>query len=98
MADFFEKLKNAGDFDSIYELGLKELDSIAGGRSIRNSEAKDHGRVLQKLNEKIYNAGSEFEEDQIENKYWIALEKWRNAVKNAPEDGPDIYLSDFIDL
>ena len=83
-------------------LGLKELESVVGGRrTFRESEKKDWQRVYEALIDKattLKHQGRNREASKLEGAYADAYDLWIDEIKLAPENGPDILFSDFFEV
>ena len=88
--------------DEARVLGLNELESVAGGRmGFRESEERDMINVREKVQRKIETlkmAGKNKEADALDRKYWDAYDEWIDCIKCIPENGPDVFISDFIEV
>ena len=88
--------------DEARTLGLKELESVAGGRAgFRASEERDMINVREKVQRKMETlraAGKNKEADALDRKYWDAYDEWIDCIKCIPENGPDVFISDFIEV
>lgn len=88
--------------DEAKALGLKELESVSGGRrAFRESEERDMINVRDKVQRKMETlrmAGKRKQADALDRQYWDAYDEWIDCIKSAPENSPDIFISDFIEV
>ena len=95
-----EDKKNLNDEARV--LGLKDLESVVGGRrTIRESEKREWLRIYEALVDKatsLKHQGRNREASKLEAAYGEAYEMWIDEIKLAPEDGPDLLFSDFFEV
>ena len=101
MEDKREKLY--ADLNGVQKLDLGDLDNVSGGRAIRQSELDDfnavRNRYLSMMNS-YSRAGTDLADRKaarLRDQYHRWESKWEKAIKNSPEDGPDVLLSTMME-
>ena len=101
MEDTREKLY--ADLNGVQKLDLGDLDNVSGGRAIRQSELDDYNAVRNRYVSMMRNycrAGTDLADrkaDRLSAQYHRWKSKWEKAIKNSPEDGPDVLLSSMME-
>ena len=101
MEDKREKLY--ADLNGVQKLDLGDLDNVSGGRAVRQSELDYfnavRNRYLSMMNS-YSRAGTDLADRKaarLRDQYHRWESKWEKAIKNSPEDGPDVLLSTMME-
>lgn len=89
------------DPEAFRELMLSDLDDIAGGRELRPSERAQLDAMTKMIHEKMQRMINEGNFSNASAYYKICcsgIEQYKKAVANAPEDGPDIPVSKYLNV
>ena len=90
--------------EELLELDLSELDSVAGGRVMHQSELHSFTEMREKvhsLEDQMRREGREDEANALRERWRNGYLAWIKAIKNvpfSPEILPDIPLSDYFTL
>ena len=101
MTDNEKKDLNTDQAKDLQDLDFEELGNVAGGREIRNSEKRNAVELKSRLNMRNYELQTEYkfaEINKLNDRFTEALKKWREDIANAPEDGGDIYLTNYFSV
>ena len=101
MTDNEKKDLNTDQAKDLQDLDFEELGNVAGGREIRNSEMRNAVELKSRFNIRNYELQTEHnyaEITRLHDRFAKALEKWHEDIANAPEDGDDIYLSNYFSV
>ncbi len=101
MSDNEKKTLGTDQVKEKLELDFAELENVAGGREMRNSEKRNALELKSRMYLRIYDLRSEqnyAEEKRLYDGLAEAMNKWKEDIANAPEDGGDIYLSNYFSV
>ena len=92
---------NSDQEKDFLELDFEKLKNVAGGRALRESEKRNAVELKAFLNTRNYSLQLDknyAEIQRLNNKFTEALSKWREDIANSPEDGGDIYLTNYFSV
>ena len=87
--------------DGISILSIDDLESVSGGREPRASEAHETTQMDMNVAHTVsglIQTGKRTEASELTLRWMHAFQKWHEDVSNAPENGPDIHISDYFSL
>ena len=89
------KLPGLDESSDVFELKLKDLENVAGGRKMTVKEVDDYSDVTRKL--RTYCRGLSAEEKERFKTAFNDLEmKWVYDIADAPESAGDILFSEYV--
>ena len=80
---------------SLRELSLDELNNIAGGRLVTETEWYSYSEALRKLTSICRKLGKQ-EATALRDTFDAQAEQWYKDIKNAPEGSADILFDTYM--